>query len=132
MNIGRAIACAWLAMIVLVCWSLLHAEDRARSSSISKRILCTCGCREVLSECSHRACARKPPMMQEISAAIAKGKNDQQILDQMSAEYGADILLVPSFRGFDTMLWIAPIALGFLAVGGTLIAQRRRISKPQK
>ena len=68
-------------------------------------------------------------MRQQIAAGVSQGKSDQQILDQLAAEYGADTLLTPSFHGFNTLLWIVPVTLAFFAVGITFIVQKRRTTQ---
>jgi cytochrome c-type biogenesis protein CcmH/NrfF len=67
-------------------------------------------------------------MIQEISKAADSGKTDEQILELLAANHGKNILLTPSFHGFDTLLWIVPVSVVVLAIGGTFLIQRRRIS----
>jgi len=100
--------------------------DSPRVRALSSKMHCSCGCGEVLGECSHKQCERKPAMKKTLEAAITQGKSDSQVLDQMAAVYGSQILLTPSFHGFNTLLWIVPIAGGVIAVGWIILIQRRR------
>jgi cytochrome c-type biogenesis protein CcmH/NrfF len=67
-------------------------------------------------------------MIREIATAVDAGRTDDQILEMMAANHGQATLLTPMFHGFDTLLWIVPISVVVLAVFGTFIAQRRRLS----
>jgi len=67
-------------------------------------------------------------MLREIATAVDAGKTDDQILEIMAANHGHATLLTPMFHGFDTLLWIVPISVVVLAVFGTFIAQRRRLT----
>jgi cytochrome c-type biogenesis protein CcmH/NrfF len=67
-------------------------------------------------------------MVQEITTAANAGKTDEQILESLASHYGKNILLTPTFHGFDTLLWIVPVAVVVVGIGGTFLIQRRRIS----
>jgi len=115
---------AFLAMLTIV--AVCDGDDSARVKALSGKLLCNCGCREQLAECSHKQCERKPGLQREIAAAINQGKSDDQILEMLAKEHGDGILLAPRFHGFNTLLWLVPVVGAFAAVGFTLAAQRRR------
>jgi cytochrome c-type biogenesis protein CcmH/NrfF len=94
---------------------MLSAGDNAsRLHSLTAKVFCNCGCREILSECSHPECTSKVPLKQEIAAAVRSDRTDDEILGNLEKKYGADILLVPSFRGFNVLLWIVPLAAALI------------------
>jgi len=64
-------------------------------------------------------------MRDELSAAIASGLSDQQILDGFAAKYGATVLAAPPTKGFDLVAWIAPFAVFAAALFGTILLVRR-------
>jgi cytochrome c-type biogenesis protein CcmH/NrfF len=64
-------------------------------------------------------------MRNELTAAIASGMSDQQILDGFSAKYGATVLAAPTTKGFDLVAWIAPFAVFGAALLGTILLIRR-------
>jgi cytochrome c-type biogenesis protein CcmH len=111
---------------MMVSFGLGSGEDSARAKALSGKLLCNCGCRENLADCSHKQCERKPALRQEILAAIDRGKSDDQILDMLAKKYGDGILLAPRFSGFNTLLWLVPAVGALAAVGFTLAAQKRR------
>jgi len=112
--------------MLLTALCLATIEDSPRLKSLSGKVKCNCGCGEVLSECTHKECQRKPALRAELSDAISRGKSDDQILSQMAATYGGDILLTPPFHGFNELLWIVPVGVGLLATGATFMVQRKR------
>jgi cytochrome c-type biogenesis protein CcmH len=97
-----------------------------RVKAISGKVLCDCGCREVLGDCEHKACKRKPAMEKEILLAAARGESDDQILQRLAAAHGADILLTPRFDGFNSLLWIVPVTMGLAATVATVLIHKRR------
>ena len=103
-------------LVALALASLTLAADNAsRLHSLTSRVFCKCGCGEILSECSHPECKTRVPLNQEIASAVRNGKTDDEILGDLEKKYGATILLVPSFRGINVLLWIVPIAGGLIA-----------------
>jgi len=112
-----------LLLFVSMCFATSSSD---RVDSLSRKVLCNCGCREMLAECSHASCERKPGLRKEITEAVAAGKTDDQILQQFAALHGSDLLLTPTFQGFDTLLWIVPVVGAVIATGLTLRIQRKR------
>ena len=121
-NFGGALFA--ILLLTSVCSATESGADRVRS--ISQKLKCSCGCGEILQECSHKECERKPGLQREIAAAIDQGKTDDQILDMLAKEHGDGILLAPRFSGFNTLLWLVPAVGALAAVGFTMKAQRRR------
>jgi cytochrome c-type biogenesis protein CcmH len=64
----------------------------------------------------------------EIAASVHAGATDQEILNTLTARYGASILLVPPASALSTALWAAPIALAavLVAVLAAVALRRRR------
>ena len=87
--------------------------------------MCTCGCAQLLGECNHVGCPESGRELKELSAAIASGLSDQQILDSFAAKYGATMLAAPPTKGFDLVAWIAPFAVFAAALLGTILLIRR-------
>jgi cytochrome c-type biogenesis protein CcmH/NrfF len=108
----------WLSLLALALTTLLSASDvdPGRVRAVATKMFCNCGCSEILNECSHRECDRKDALKKEIAAAVLEGKSDDAILDAMGAKYGATILTVPSFQGFNMLLWIVPVGAAAIAV----------------
>jgi cytochrome c-type biogenesis protein CcmH/NrfF len=114
---------SFLIVLVLASIALALDGDPVRERSLTKRVFCNCGCREVLAECSHAECNARTPLKREIASAILQGKSDDLILNDLGMKYGSTILVVPGFRGFNTLLWIVPIAAALIA-GVSLVWRR--------
>lgn len=107
---------ALLVAMVLASVASAVGDDAPRLHRLTTRVFCNCGCGEILSECSHPECKTRVPLKQEIAFAVQNGKTDDEILGELEKEYGATILLVPGFRGFNVFLWIVPVAAGLTAL----------------
>ncbi|MGB7548191.1 MAG: cytochrome c-type biogenesis protein CcmH [Terracidiphilus sp.] len=110
-----------LLLAVAVCFSLGATDASARFNDLGHRLMCTCGCAQLLGECNHVGCTESGRERNELSAAIASGATDQQILNSFAAKYGATALAAPSTHGFDLVAWIAPIAVFAAALLGTIL-----------
>ena len=100
-----------IAVVMLVSLSVALDGESHRVESLAAKLRCTCGCGEILAECSHTKCESKRSLKTELADAIQQGLTDKQITDLMGTRHGATILLTPSFNGFNTLLWIVPIAV---------------------
>ncbi len=113
------------ALAVAVCFSLGATDAGSRFYQLDHRLMCTCGCAEILGECNHVGCPNSTGELNELRAGIAAGKSDQQILDGFVAKYGAVVLAAPTTQGFDLVAWIAPFAVFAAALLGTILLVRR-------
>ncbi|HEY1984302.1 MAG TPA: cytochrome c-type biogenesis protein CcmH [Terracidiphilus sp.] len=121
-----------LALAVAVCFTLGATDASSRNTDLSHRMMCTCSCAQVLGECNHVSCPSSGPMRDELSAAIAGGATDKQILDSFVAKYGATVLAAPTTEGFNLVAWIAPFAVFAAALLGTILLVRHwALGNPQ-
>ncbi len=119
----RAVEVSVLA--VAICFSLGASNPSGRLNDLDHRLMCSCGCAQILGECNHVGCTESAQELTELRADIAAGMGDQQILDAFVAKYGATILAAPSAHGFDLVAWIAPFAVFAAALLGTILLIRR-------
>jgi cytochrome c-type biogenesis protein CcmH len=113
------------ALAIAVCFSVGATDAGSRYNDMSHRMMCTCGCAEILGECNHVGCPNSSGELAELRTAIANGQSDQQILDSFVAKYGAVVLAAPTTHGFDLVAWIAPFAVFAAALLGTILLVRR-------
>ena len=72
----RAVEVAVLA--VAVCFSIGASSPSSRLSDLDHRLMCQCGCAQLLGECDHVGCPDRDKELAELSADIASGMTDQQ------------------------------------------------------
>ena len=113
------------ALAVAVCFSLGATDAGSRFNDLGHRLMCTCGCAQLLGECNHVGCPESGRERDELKAAIAAGKSDKEILDWFAAKYGATMLAAPTTEGFNLVAWIAPFAVFGAALLGTILLVRR-------
>ena len=114
-----------LLLAVAICFSLGASDASSRFNDLGHRLMCTCGCAQLLGECNHVGCPESGRERNELTAAIASGLTDQQVLDWFAAKYGATMLAAPPKKGFDLVAWIAPFAVFAAALLGTILLIRR-------
>ncbi len=110
-----------VVLAVTICFSIGATDASSRFDNLGHRLMCTCGCAQLLGECNHVGCPESGRMRNELTAAIASGLSDQQILDGFAAKYGATVLAAPPAKGFDLVAWIAPFAVFLAALVGTTL-----------
>ena len=121
--LSRALQAGTLA--VAVCFSLGATDASSRFNDLGHRLMCTCGCAQLLGECNHVGCPESGREREELKAQIAMNKSDEEILTWFSAKYGATMLAAPTGHGFDLVAWIAPFAVFAAATLGTVLLVRR-------
>ncbi len=130
-NAGLSRLTFWLraaqagALAVCICFSLGAADPASRMNTMSHRLMCTCGCAQILGECNHVGCPNSTGELNELRAGIAAGATEQQINDSFVAKYGAVVLAAPTTKGFDLVAWIAPFAVLAAGIMGTVLLVRR-------
>jgi cytochrome c-type biogenesis protein CcmH len=112
-------------LAIAVCFSTAASNSSSRFNDLGHRLMCTCSCAQLLGECNHVGCPESGHMRDELSAAIASGATDEQILTSFAAKYGATVLAAPTTHGFDLVAWIAPFAVFAAALLGTILLVRR-------
>jgi cytochrome c-type biogenesis protein CcmH len=114
-----------LALALAVFFSAGATDAGSRFIDLGHRLMCTCGCAQLLGECNHVGCPESGRARAELAASIGAGKSDQAILDEFAAKYGATVLAAPSTKGFSLVAWIAPFAVFLAALVGTILLIRR-------
>jgi cytochrome c-type biogenesis protein CcmH/NrfF len=99
--------------------TLLGASgDRARVDDLGHRMMCVCGCNQILLECNHVGCPYSEKMRQELLVAVQNSDSDDAVMQAFVKDYGTTVLAAPGMHGFDRVAWIMPFAV-FLS--GTLL-----------
>lgn len=101
------------------------ADNSARFSDIGHKLMCTCGCGQVLMECNHLGCPSLAKESDELQAAINRGDSENTILIDFQNEYGPTVLAAPMLTKFNMVAWIVPPAVLLLGIFFTVILVRR-------
>ena len=65
------------ALLCLAVFAFLGASDEgARFNSLGHRLMCVCGCSQILLECNHVGCTYSDRMRGELMAGLDRGEND--------------------------------------------------------
>ncbi len=117
---------ARLALLFVASLLTAGASDTsARFESIGHKMVCTCGCGQILLECNHVGCPNSEGMIQELRQKLAAGDGDTSIFNSFAAKYGPIVLAAPIRGGFDNAAWAVPVLVSVLAMGGTVLLIRR-------
>ncbi|MGA8150688.1 MAG: cytochrome c-type biogenesis protein CcmH [Terriglobales bacterium] len=92
-------------------------DDSARFNDLGHRMMCVCGCNQVLLECNHVGCTYSDRMRAELVAAVDRGDNDDLTLQSFVQKYGPTVLAAPTKTGFNRVAWIAPYLALVLGLG---------------
>src|SRR5437868_342046 len=107
------------AALLLILLALpLTGAGPDRFNTLGHRMMCSCGCGQILLECNHVGCPRSDGMRNELAAGIQRGDSDDLVLQGFVQKYGATILAAPTTTGFNRVAWVMPFLA--LAVGLSL------------
>jgi len=119
-----------LAVSFLMVFVLGASDSNARFNNLGHRMMCTCGCNQILLECNHVGCTVSDSMRAELTAALDKGDNDDLVLQSFVQKYGATVLAAPTKSGFNVVAWIMPFAVLGVATWTAVFFVRRWAGAP--
>ena len=119
--------------------ALLMGADTsdARFQRLGDKIMCSCGCAQMLLKCNHIGCQNSARMIGELhaltgtsggvsiggdssrAASLKPIADDEKVLQWFRENWGVTAVVEPGTHGFELMAWIAPVAalvLGFFLV----------------
>lgn len=119
------------AFVLTLAFTMLGADDSSttRLDRVGHKLVCQCGCGQILMECNHVGCPVSGPMIESLKTQLAAGGTEAAVLQTFIAKYGPIVLAAPIRGGFDNVAWIVPYAtyiLGPLAVILLILYWRRR------
>jgi len=111
-------------MLLLV--PALSTADTDRAKAVGSKLMCICGCQQVLTECNHIHCPSSVPMRGEVNEKLAAGMTDDQLLKSFVEKYGTAVLAAPAFSGlFNKTAWLTPFAALAIGLAGLVVYLRR-------
>ena len=94
-----------------------RAQDSPRAKELGQKLMCVCGCNQILGSCNHVGCTYSHDMMKQLEERIARNEPDDLTLQAFVQEYGPTVLSSPPAKGFNRIAWIAPIVFPLVALG---------------
>ena len=120
-----------IAAVFLATAFLLAADPNgARFDRLGHKLMCRCGCNQILLECNHVGCSYSEKMRQELMAALQGPDSDDLILQRFVQEYGGVVLAAPTTTGFNRVAWITPFAALGVGIFAVVWVVRRWKSGP--
>jgi cytochrome c-type biogenesis protein CcmH len=113
--------------LVVICIGLMGANPspEERYKDLGHKLMCKCGCNQILIECNHVGCSYSTKMLEQLKAGLQRGDNDDLILQGFVQEYGATVLAAPTTTGFNRVAWVMPgVALMFAITLVTVIVRK--------
>ena len=124
----RALQIAFLALAV---FAMMGAGDQeARFQSVGHKLMCECGCGQVLLECNHVGCAYSDRMRKELASYLDRGDSDDLVLQAFVQKYGPTVLIAPTATGFNRVAWIAPYLALVLGLALVVVVVRTWRNRP--
>jgi cytochrome c-type biogenesis protein CcmH len=106
-----------LVLVVFVAFTMLGAgAPSTRFDKLGHKLMCTCGCAEILLECNHVGCPDSPALIAELHSQVNAGSSDSAIFQSFAAKYGPTVLAAPFRGGFDNVAWVMPFAVLVLGI----------------
>jgi cytochrome c-type biogenesis protein CcmH len=118
-NLRRLTILAALAVALVFSTGMLQGQSSDRAKQLGAKMVCMCGCNEILTECNHVGCKTSLAMLKELDARVTSGDSDDLILQGFVQEYGEKVLAEPPTHGFNSLAWAVP-GIAF-ALGLTLV-----------
>jgi cytochrome c-type biogenesis protein CcmH/NrfF len=120
-----------MILLTLALVMLLGAGDEsARVNDLGHRMMCVCGCNQILLECNHVGCAYSDRMRAELVAAVDRGDNDDLTLQGFVQKYGTTVMAAPTKTGFNRVAWIMPYLVLVLGLATVILIVRAWKSRP--
>jgi cytochrome c-type biogenesis protein CcmH len=116
----------YLLLGLLLLIPAIGSGDSDRAKEVGSKLMCICGCGQVLTECNHIHCPSSVPMRGEVNDKLAAGMTDDQVLTAFVSKYGAKVLAAPRWNGlFNKTAWATPFIALLAGLAGLMFYLRR-------
>jgi cytochrome c-type biogenesis protein CcmH len=96
---------------------IARAQKTDRAKQVGMKLMCVCGCAQVLVQCNHLNCPSSTPELKELDERIAGGASDDMIIQDFVQGYGVQVLSSPPNTGFNRVAWLLPSVVFALGLG---------------
>ena len=119
------------AVVLLAVAVLMGAGDSSdRFDKLGHRMMCACGCGQILLECNHVGCTYSDKMRNELIASLDRADSDDLIMQGFVQTYGPTVIAAPTVTGFNRIAWIMPFAALALGMAFVVMVVRSWKNKP--
>jgi len=108
-------AALFILAALLAAVPAVNAQQTLRGKALAQKLMCVCGCNQLLGSCNHVGCTYSASMIKEVDQDVARNESDDLTLQAFVQEYGLAVLSEPPAKGFNWVAWIVPIAAPLLA-----------------
>jgi len=105
-------------------------DEGSRFNELGHRMMCVCGCSQILLECNHVGCSYSDRMRGELMAALDRGDNDDLLLQGFVQKYGTTVIAAPTAKGFNRVAWVMPFAALALGLAAVVVIVRAWKNRP--
>lgn len=91
--------------------------QQARFERLGSKIMCTCGCDQMLLKCNHVGCPNSDRMIRELHAQVNSQPDDEQVLQWFRTNWGVTAVVEPATHGFELLVWVIPPVVALLFLG---------------
>lgn len=108
-----------------------------RFERLGSKIMCTCGCSQMLLKCNHVGCPNSDPMIRQLRALVGGGReiangvaasaqaaaglqpmsNDDDVLNWFRKNWGVIAVVEPGSNGLELWAWVLPRLVFWLGLG---------------
>ncbi len=115
-----------IVVLLVAAFSMLGAGDPStRFDKIGHKLMCTCGCSQILLECNHVGCPNSTGLIQDLHAQVDSGASESAILTWFADKNGPVVLAAPLRNNFfDQTTWYIPGLVLVLGIVGILLLVR--------
>jgi cytochrome c-type biogenesis protein CcmH len=115
-----------LGLVVLLAVFTMGAADNAvRYNDLGHKMMCVCGCGQILIECNHLGCQYSETELTELRTALHQGKGDTEILELFQTKYGPTVLAAPMLTKFNLVAWFVPPVVLLIGIAATIALVRK-------
>ncbi|MBI1749778.1 MAG: cytochrome c-type biogenesis protein CcmH [Acidobacteria bacterium] len=100
-----------------------------KAQKIGKRLMCMCGCNQILVECNHVGCSVSTAMLKDLDARLARNEPEDLLIQSFVQQYGEKVLAAPPAKKFGLVAWVMPffaLLLGFFFIRVLLLRWRHQ------
>src|SRR3989454_10281005 len=92
----------------------VSAQQSDRVKEIGNRLMCVCGCNQVLLRCNHVGCTASTAMLKKLDQVAARNESVDLAVQDFVQEYGPVVLPEPPRKGFNRLAMLIP-GIAFVA-----------------